>query len=64
MHAQQKRPLNHPLEDFRIPTKNVHEMKLYSVNTGYFKLDGDAMFGVVYRSGPLNPPQGDFRTPN
>jgi hypothetical protein len=22
-------------------------MKLYSINTGYFKLDGGAMFGVV-----------------
>ena len=32
-------------------------MKLYSVNTGYFKLDGGAMFGVVPRSmwNKLNP---------
>ncbi len=22
-------------------------MKLYTINTGYFKLDGGAMFGVV-----------------
>ena len=33
-------------------------MKLYSINTGYFKLDGGAMFGVVPKSGPLNPPRG------
>ena len=25
-------------------------MNLYSVNTGYFKLDGGAMFGVVPKS--------------
>ena len=25
-------------------------MKLYSINTGYFKLDGGAMFGVVPKS--------------
>ena len=25
-------------------------MKLYSVNAGYFKLDGGAMFGVVPKS--------------
>lgn len=33
-------------------------MKLYSINTGYFKLDGGAMFGVVPRSiwQKLNPP--------
>ena len=33
-------------------------MKLYSVNTGYFKLDGGAMFGVVPKSlwQKLNPP--------
>ena len=32
-------------------------MKLYSVNTGYFKLDGGAMFGVVPKSiwNKLNP---------
>ncbi len=32
-------------------------MKLYSINTGYFKLDGGAMFGVVPRSiwQKLNP---------
>ena len=35
-------------------------MKLYSINTGYFKLDGGAMFGVVPKSSPLNPPKGDF----
>jgi hypothetical protein len=37
-------------------------MKLYAINTGYFKLDGGAMFGVVPKSGPLNPQKGDFRT--
>jgi glyoxylase-like metal-dependent hydrolase (beta-lactamase superfamily II) len=33
-------------------------MKLYSINTGYFKLDGGAMFGVVPKSmwKKLNPP--------
>ena len=33
-------------------------MKLYSVNTGYFKLDGGAMFGVVPKSmwQKINPP--------
>ncbi len=33
-------------------------MKLYSINTGYFKLDGGAMFGVVPKSiwRKLNPP--------
>ncbi|MDB5198990.1 MAG: fold metallo-hydrolase [Chitinophagaceae bacterium] len=33
-------------------------MKLYSINTGYFKLDGGAMFGVVPKSmwQKLNPP--------
>ena len=38
-------------------------MKLYSINTGYFKLDGCAMFGVVPKSGPLNLRQlaEDFR---
>ncbi len=32
-------------------------MKLYSINTGYFKLDGGAMFGVVPKTmwGKLNP---------
>jgi glyoxylase-like metal-dependent hydrolase (beta-lactamase superfamily II) len=32
-------------------------MKLYSINTGYFKLDGGAMFGVVPKSmwNKLNP---------
>jgi glyoxylase-like metal-dependent hydrolase (beta-lactamase superfamily II) len=32
-------------------------MNLYSINTGYFKLDGGAMFGVVPKSiwGKLNP---------
>ena len=40
-------------------------MKLYSINTGYFKLDGGAMFGVVPKSSPLNLRQlaEDFRTP-
>jgi hypothetical protein len=44
-------------------------MKLYSINTGYFKLDGGAMFGVVpktieqNKSNPLNPPKGDLRLP-
>jgi glyoxylase-like metal-dependent hydrolase (beta-lactamase superfamily II) len=33
-------------------------MKLYTVNTGYFKLDGGAMFGVVPKSiwNKINPP--------
>jgi glyoxylase-like metal-dependent hydrolase (beta-lactamase superfamily II) len=33
-------------------------MKLYSINTGYFKLDGGAMFGVVPKSmwSKINPP--------
>ena len=33
-------------------------MKLYTINTGYFKLDGGAMFGVVPKSiwQKLNPP--------
>jgi glyoxylase-like metal-dependent hydrolase (beta-lactamase superfamily II) len=33
-------------------------MKLYAINTGYFKLDGGAMFGVVPKSmwQKLNPP--------
>jgi glyoxylase-like metal-dependent hydrolase (beta-lactamase superfamily II) len=33
-------------------------MKLYTINTGYFKLDGGAMFGVVPKSmwSKLNPP--------
>ena len=32
-------------------------MQLYSINTGYFKLDGGAMFGVVPKSiwNKLNP---------
>jgi glyoxylase-like metal-dependent hydrolase (beta-lactamase superfamily II) len=36
-------------------------MKLYSINTGYFKLDGGAMFGVVPKSiwSKLNPPDGN-----
>jgi hypothetical protein len=37
-------------------------MKLYTINSGYFKLDGGVMFGVVPKSCPLNPPKGDFRT--
>jgi hypothetical protein len=37
-------------------------MKLYTINTGFFKLDGGAMFGVVPKSSPLNPPKGDFKT--
>ena len=35
-------------------------MKLYTINTGYFKLDGGAMFGVVPKNSPLNPPKGDL----
>src|SRR5688572_20114565 len=33
-------------------------MKLFTINTGYFKLDGGAMFGVVPKSiwQKLNPP--------
>ena len=36
-------------------------MKLYSINAGYFKLDGGAMFGVVPKSmwQKLNPPDGN-----
>jgi glyoxylase-like metal-dependent hydrolase (beta-lactamase superfamily II) len=36
-------------------------MKLYSINTGYFKLDGGAMFGVVPKSiwSKLNLPDGN-----
>jgi glyoxylase-like metal-dependent hydrolase (beta-lactamase superfamily II) len=36
----------------------IAKMKLYSVNTGFFKLDGGAMFGVVPKSiwEKLNPP--------
>ncbi|MCA6456236.1 MAG: MBL fold metallo-hydrolase, partial [Chitinophagaceae bacterium] len=32
-------------------------MQLYTINTGYFKLDGGAMFGVVPKSiwNKLNP---------
>ena len=32
-------------------------MKLYSINTGYFKLDGGAMFGVVPKTiwNKINP---------
>jgi hypothetical protein len=35
-------------------------MKLYSINTGYFKLDGGAMFGAVPKNKPLNPLKGTF----
>jgi glyoxylase-like metal-dependent hydrolase (beta-lactamase superfamily II) len=36
-------------------------MKMFSINTGYFKLDGGAMFGVVPKSmwQKLNPPDGN-----
>ena len=36
-------------------------MKLYSINTGFFKLDGGAMFGVVPKTiwHKLNPPDAD-----
>ena len=40
------------------PKRNWHnKMKLYTINTGYFKLDGGAMFGVVPKSlwNKLNP---------
>jgi hypothetical protein len=38
-------------------------MKLYSINTGYFKLDGGAMFGVVPKSGLAKPlTRRGFRT--
>ena len=33
-------------------------MKLYSINTGYFKLDGGAMFGVVPKAASPNPSKG------
>ncbi len=29
-------------------------MKLYTINTGNFKLDGGAMFGVVPKSSGIN----------
>jgi len=35
-------------------------MNLYAINTGFFKPDGGAMFGVVPKSGPLNPARGTF----
>jgi glyoxylase-like metal-dependent hydrolase (beta-lactamase superfamily II) len=40
-------------------------MKLYTVNTGYFKLDGGAMFGVVPKSmwSKLNPPDENNMCP-
>jgi glyoxylase-like metal-dependent hydrolase (beta-lactamase superfamily II) len=39
------------------PSQKAIIMKLYSVNTGYFKLDGGAMYGVVPKSiwNKLNP---------
>jgi hypothetical protein len=39
-------------------------MNLYTINTGYFKLDGGAMFGVVPKNCPLNLRHlaEDFRT--
>src|SRR5690606_4897810 len=30
--------------------KSILKMKIYPINTGYFKLDGGAMFGVVPKS--------------
>jgi glyoxylase-like metal-dependent hydrolase (beta-lactamase superfamily II) len=40
-------------------------MKLYTINTGYFKLDGGAMFGVVPKSmwSKLNPPDENNMCP-
>ena len=37
--------------------QNFHIMKLTTINTGFFKLDGGAMFGVVPKSmwNKLNP---------
>src|SRR5262244_181518 len=38
-------------------------MKLYSINTGYFKLDGGAMFGVVPKTiwNKINPADDNNR---
>ena len=36
-------------------------MKLYSINTGYFKLDGGVMFGVVQKEA-ASPPKESFWT--
>ena len=35
----------------------AYSMKFYTINTGYFKLDGGAMFGVVPKSiwNKINP---------
>lgn len=40
-----------------LPKTHEKAMKLYTINTGYFKLDGGAMFGVVPKSiwNKLNP---------
>ena len=37
-------------------------MKLYTIDTGYFKLDGGAMFGVVPKTlwQKLNPLKGEL----
>jgi len=42
---------------FNIDPLRIRKMKLYSINTGHFKLDGGAMFGVVPKSiwNKLNP---------
>ena len=41
----------------RNAAKEDQSMKLYSINTGYFKLDGGAMFGVVPKTiwNKINP---------
>ena len=39
--------------------KIIVRMKLYSVNTGYFKLDGGAMFGAVPKPSGTNPNPAD-----
>ena len=47
-------PKQKPLLNLQLKTIS---MKLYTINTGYFKLDGSAMFGVVPKSiwNKLNP---------
>jgi glyoxylase-like metal-dependent hydrolase (beta-lactamase superfamily II) len=44
-------------EKQRLAQRKIISMKLYTINTGYFKLDGGAMFGVVPKSiwNKLNP---------
>src|SRR5688572_5763185 len=47
---QQQQHYNFPIlsqETSQPKRKSVSDMKLFSIETGYFKLDGGAMFGVV-----------------